>query len=314
MADMVPRDPDWRRDATRLCGAATLLLGIASGCRIGYEPVPLDGLGGGGFGSSDAGTSAGAGESGASAVSGASGTTSGGSTGLAGGSGRGGSSALGGEAGSSTGAAGKGAGATSNGGSATSGGNAGSGGTTGSSGIGGLSGNGGSAGNGGTTSAGTSGSGGFAGSGGTCGVSGCTCASFGGHSYWFCSTPAQRSDALTVCVGGGLSLARIDDSTENAWILSTALSLGMISPTTVPADLLFTGANDIATADNWQWADGTQFWSGSSTGSAANGLYSNWASSNPQSSTTRRCAGMFYDGHWQSRSCTALQPYVCESP
>jgi hypothetical protein len=84
----------------------------------------------------------------------------------------------------------------------------------------------------------------------------------------------------------------------------------MISSTA--ADLLFTGANDSAALDNWQWQDGTQFWSGGSSGSAVGGLYSNWANSNPQSSGTRRCGGMAYIGGWQSRSCTALQPYVCK--
>jgi hypothetical protein len=104
---------------------------------------------------------------------------------------------------------------------------------------------------------------------------------------------------------------RIDDSLENAWILGIALAQGMISPTTAPSDLLFTGANDSVTLDDWQWQDGTLFWSG---GSPVNGRYSNWAGSNPQSSSARRCAGMFYTGEWQSRSCTALQPFVCEGP
>ena len=107
---------------------------------------------------------------------------------------------------------------------------------------------------------------------------------------------------------------RIDDSSEDTWIFSTALALGTLSSIAGPSDLLFTGANDSAALDNWQWQDGMQFWSGGSSGSAVGGLYSNWANSNPQSSGTRRCAGVFYTGGWQSRSCTALQPFVCEGP
>ncbi|HWZ90628.1 MAG TPA: C-type lectin domain-containing protein, partial [Polyangiaceae bacterium] len=139
----------------------------------------------------------------------------------------------------------------------------------------------------------------------------CSCQSFVGHTYWFCTTPTGRDAAQTVCAGGGLDLVRIDDRTENAWVFGTALGLSLVSPTGTPIDLLFTGANDSVTLDDWQWQDGTLFWSG---GAPVGGLYSNWAGGSPQSSSARRCGGMLYTGEWQARSCTALQPFVCEGP
>jgi hypothetical protein len=197
-----------------------------------------------------------------------------------------------------------------NAGDATAGANVSAGGSGASVGGGQLGGAGASA-NGGASG----GSGGAAGAGGSAGCTagvGCTCESFGSHAYWFCKTPTGRADALAVCVSGGLSLVRIDDDGENTWLLDTATSLGMISSTLVPSDLLFTGANDIAQEGNWQWADGVQYWSGGPSGSAVGGLYANWMPMDPQTSTNRRCAGIFFTGKWQARSCTALQPYVCE--
>ena len=249
---------------------------VAVGCRVGYDPLALQ---------SEVGS---AGDSGAS---------SGGSLGNAGFDGFAASVGFAGHGG--------GSGSLGNGGSTASGGlnGAGNGGDNSAAGASGSA----------PGGAGASGTGGMGGSGNCSAPASCTCQSFGVHSYWFCSAPVNRAAAVAACGAGSMTLTRINDAAEDAWLLGTATSLGMISATLVPSDLFFTGANDLSALGNWQWADGTQFWSGGSTGSAVAGLYANWASANPQTSTARRCGGLFYNGKWQSRSCTALQPYVCES-
>ena len=263
-----------------LCRARPLalalpLLGlVTANCRVGYDPLSSEPVSLGGTAGGNLG-----GSLGSSGASGSGTQASGGDGGVSGNAGAAGDSGRGG---------------TANGASGGMSGNAGAGGSSG-----GVSGN--------------AGAGGSGGSGSCNAAAGCTCESFGAHAYWFCSTGTTRADALAVCVGGGLSLTRIDDAAENTWILDTATALGMISSTLLPSDLLYTGANDIKLNGDWQWEDSTSFWSGGPTGTPVGGLYSNWASSHPQTSSLRSCAGLFFNGKWQSRSCTAAQPYVCEA-
>ena len=269
---------------------------VAVGCRVGYDPLALQSEVGsaGDSGASSGGSLGNAGFDGFAASVGFAGH-GGGSGSL----GNGGSTASGGLNGAGNGGDNSAAGASGSapGGAGASGGAPGGAGASGSA----------------PGGAGASGTGGMGGSGNCSAPASCTCQSFGVHSYWFCSAPVNRAAAVAACGAGSMTLTRINDAAEDAWLLGTATSLGMISATLVPSDLFFTGANDLSALGNWQWADGTQFWSGGSTGSAVAGLYANWASANPQTSTARRCGGLFYNGKWQSRSCTALQPYVCES-
>ncbi len=215
--------------------------------------------------------------------------------------------ASGGTAGSSTlsgGSAGVGAGGTD-------GGQSSAGGAQALAGAGGIAGGLGSAG----AASGAAGNGGEAGASASCtATADCTCEAFGGHDYWFCSSLVKQSDAATACAAAAMTLVRIDDDAQNAWLLERALALGLIASNGIKPDLFYTGANDLDQENEWYWQDGTAFWSGDSSGAAVSGAYANWAASNPQTSSTRRCAGMNFSGVWQNRSCTALQPYVCWAP
>jgi hypothetical protein len=125
--------------------------------------------------------------------------------------------------------------------------------------------------------------------------------------YRFCSTLRMWSDAQMQCALASMRLARVDDLFENAWIRSTADAFGL-------ADA-WIGIEDPSKTLHWQWPDGTQFWTGDSTGGPVGGLYSDWASGRPTGMSSRNCANMMSSassGQWLDRSCTSLLAYVCE--
>jgi hypothetical protein len=75
------------------------------------------------------------------------------------------------------------------------------------------------------------------------------------------------------------------------------------------------GASDAASEGTWKWVTGPEagqtFWSGSSSGSAVNGAYANWSSSQPNNSNGGQDYGEIYatdgtstDGKWNDRSNT----------
>jgi hypothetical protein len=135
----------------------------------------------------------------------------------------------------------------------------------------------------------------------------CTCASYNGHIYRFCTTARSWSDAETQCAFATMRLTRIDDFFENIWVRSTADALG------VPEAWI--GIEDPSGNLRWQWPDGTLFWTGASNGSAVGGLFADWASGRPTGNSVRNCASMLgsaSSGQWFDRSCSSLLPYVCE--
>jgi hypothetical protein len=138
----------------------------------------------------------------------------------------------------------------------------------------------------------------------------CTCATFETKSYWFCTTAAMVDAANLQCGAQGMTLVRIDSQGENDFIQSTASTLGMLPV----SGFVQIGADDIAVDSEWRWRDGTLFWQGYANGTAVGGLYTNWLDSSPTNSGIKSCAGMTDTGEWQDRSCTAVSPYVCESP
>jgi hypothetical protein len=134
----------------------------------------------------------------------------------------------------------------------------------------------------------------------------CTCASYNGHVYRFCSTARSFSDAQLQCAVASMRLARVDDLFENAWIRSRA--------DTLTIGEAWIGIHDPSRTQSWQWTDGTVFWMGDSSGSAVGGLFNAWSSGHP-TGTNRNCASMMTSassGQWFDRSCTSLLPYVCE--
>jgi hypothetical protein len=114
--------------------------------------------------------------------------------------------------------------------------------------------------------------------------------------------------AEAACEAIGMRLARVDSAPENAWIRAQgdALLIGY----------MWLGATDPMHTSTWQWADGTVFWMGTSSGGPVGGLYSNWQVMHPNGSSIRSCAGILsgqFAGQWDDRSCSSLLAYVCKA-
>ena len=54
--------------------------------------------------------------------------------------------------------------------------------------------------------------------------------------------------------------------------------------------------------------------SGGGKGTLIKGLYANWNAKSPSDTGIQQCSGLLSSGLWEDRSCTALQPFICESP
>jgi hypothetical protein len=100
-------------------------------------------------------------------------------------------------------------------------------------------------------------------------------------------------------------LATITSSDENTFISGRLTADGWI------------GASDAAVEGTWRWAtgpeSGTAFWSGTSTGSAVDGNYENWATNEPNQAGNEDCA-QFYSANafWNDLSCSNGLGYVVE--
>ena len=139
----------------------------------------------------------------------------------------------------------------------------------------------------------------------------CAGATYGGHAYAFCSTARTFADAATDCQSKSMRLARIDDAAENEFLADLAFA-GLANAV---AHWPWFGASDIATPVQWAFVDGTVFWSGRNNGSAVGGLYTNWASASPSDGSGTYCATLSHGSslNWVDRTCSGLQPYLCES-
>jgi hypothetical protein len=126
------------------------------------------------------------------------------------------------------------------------------------------------------------------------------------HTYLFCGADVWAA-ASSACSMWGFRLARIDDATENAWIVTTRLAV-------INKTESWSGANDMGTEGAWRWEDGTQFWQGTATGSAVGGLYSNWTPPNePNDASGEDCSEVTGNGTWNDINCIAMtRPFVCE--
>lgn len=93
-------------------------------------------------------------------------------------------------------------------------------------------------------------------------------------------------DAANCATARGGILAEINSKTEQDSVFAYIQKAGIIAANTVAPDgggasYVWLGGNDIRSEGDWFW-DGSnagsfnQFWQGTSTGTAVNGLYSNW--------------------------------------
>jgi hypothetical protein len=136
----------------------------------------------------------------------------------------------------------------------------------------------------------------------------CGCGSFVGRSYRLCAGPLAFADAQADCQAHGMSLVRVDDAAENAWLASAGAEILL-------AGFASLGASDEVDEGTWRWLQGDSvFWLGDSGGSGTAGAYQNWGSNKPFGNQTRNCAGMVQGGSWEDRSCTAETAYFCELP
>ncbi len=264
-------------------GAAAL---SAPACRLGYEELDTtDGMLSGGDGNTDAGTSSGASSS-LGGVPGDGGAPGGGT------STTGGSSVNGGNGTGGTTMGGSSPGGTTTGGS-TTGGSLGVGGDTGMAGI-------------------SAGGDGGSGPAPACtNTADCTCDTLNGHDYLFCRQSLNWADANAYCQTHGMTLTRIDNATENNFVLTQGTAYSVF---VTPLFFGFIGSNDQAVLGEWRWVDGALFWQGGTSGTLVQGMYANWDNKSPGGTSIQRCSGILATGLWQDRSCTALTPFICESP
>ncbi len=103
---------------------------------------------------------------------------------------------------------------------------------------------------------------------------GCTMQVYDDHEYWFCTGSHTANDAATLCdQQPWMHLARVDDEQERDFLEQHFTGDVWI------------GGSDALTEGQWLWLDNADpFWSGDSTGSAVDGRYEDWASSEPNDS------------------------------
>ena len=132
------------------------------------------------------------------------------------------------------------------------------------------------------------------------------------HFYQFITAPGiswtaakAAAEGLTFFGKQGY-LTTVTSAAENEFILSKIQGQGWM------------GASDEQTEDNWKWMTGpeagTQFWQGTSSGSAVGGLYNKWASGEPNNSGGEDYAHFLTNGTWNDfpLNVGSIQGYVVE--
>jgi hypothetical protein len=107
-----------------------------------------------------------------------------------------------------------------------------------------------------------------------------------------------------------MRLVRVDDLAENTWLQQTA----NFSAAMMRRENLWLGGYEPTTDGDWRWTDGAAFWSGSSTGMAVGGSFTNWDGNEPNNvNGPEACLSMPLNGTtWFDWACTSLQYFVCE--
>jgi len=151
--------------------------------------------------------------------------------------------------------------------------------------------------------------------------------SFGGHTYELYNAPnffhVVNSFAEAQSRGGRKGrLLTISCAAQNDHIKNFLIGQGVAE--------VWLGASDQQTEGEWKWLQGPLedriFWSGDQNGFAVTGLYSNWATGEPNNVNLEHCASMkSVSGQWNDVLCgdeIALpfiveygdEPLVCEQP
>ena len=129
----------------------------------------------------------------------------------------------------------------------------------------------------------------------------CTFQRRDGHGYWFCDDAVSFTTARDVCQSVGMTLAKIDDATEDAFVRGAA------------GNVAWLGAQDAVSEGSWSWlVDGVSFWANA----PVTGRYANWKQGQPSGGTSMNClvAQKQGGGTWAAARCADLNGFVCESP
>jgi hypothetical protein len=120
----------------------------------------------------------------------------------------------------------------------------------------------------------------------------------------FCDAEIAATDADMSCTTLGMHLVKVDSAGENDFIASNMFA-------TNPA-FIWLGGDDIAAEGTWNWRDGELFWTGTSSGSAPSGVYTNWYPGYPGAGSQTDCLEMRDDGTWDDKQCSQGKRYACE--
>ncbi len=120
--------------------------------------------------------------------------------------------------------------------------------------------------------------------------------------YWFCDDGRPWSRARSACESVGMSLARIDDGSENEYVYEN-----------IYWDV-WLGATDSVEEGEWKWLYGDElFWAGGYHGGPVGGLYSHWAWGGPMDFHWANCLALSsWWGDWESWDCEDYLAWVCE--
>ncbi len=119
----------------------------------------------------------------------------------------------------------------------------------------------------------------------------------------FCDAELGAVDADASCTTLDMHLVKIDSAEENDFVASNMFGTNL--------NFIWLGGDDIATEGSWLWRDDALFWTGTSSGSAPTGVYTNWYPGYPGGNNTD-CLEMRDDGTWDDKQCTQGKRYVCE--
>ena len=138
---------------------------------------------------------------------------------------------------------------------------------------------------------------------------GCTRSTFGGNEYFLCPTARTWTEARARCRMQTFGdLVRIDNAAENTHVS------GVIGGTSS-----WIGATDapaFSIEGQWRWSNDTAlFWTGTSGGVLAPGMYAKWNGGEPNDAGANEdCAEVLSgSGNWNDQPCTSTRPFVCET-